>query len=174
MVDGLDDRARPGGDLAFSLTAHKRYLATVQLLVQPSVSAGGLGAAQQPATQTDVQTELQLVTSAPVQQAVRGRLKNAPAVSASQVGQTIVIAITASSGVPSRAALVANLYATAFVQYRQAVATRNLAAAEAQLRSQALPANPAETGTPQKHPGQVRGAFGRYVAVGGQHHRCGV
>jgi len=122
--------------LAFSLTAHKQYSATAQLLVQPSVNAGGLGVAQQPVTQTDVETELQLVTSAPVQQAVRGRLKNAPAVSASEVGQTNVMAITATSGVPSRAALVANLYATAFVQYRQAVATRNLAAAEAQLRSQ--------------------------------------
>ena len=122
--------------LAFSLTAHKQYSATAQLLVQPSVNASGLGAAQQPVTQTDVQTELQLITSAPVQQAVRDRLKSTPAVSASQVGQTNVMAITATSPVPSQAALVANLYATAFVQYRQAVATRNLATAEAQLRSQ--------------------------------------
>jgi capsular exopolysaccharide synthesis family protein len=122
--------------LAFSLTAHKQYSATAQLLVQPSVNASGLGAAQQPVTQTDVQTELQLVTSAPVQQAVRARLKSTPAVSASQVGQTNVMAITATSGVPSQAALVANLYATAFVQYRQGVASRSLASAEAQLRSQ--------------------------------------
>src|SRR5216684_6451834 len=57
--------------LAFSLTADKQYSATAQLLVQPSVNASGLGAAQQPVTQTDVQTELQLVTSAQVQQAVR-------------------------------------------------------------------------------------------------------
>ena len=46
------------------------------------------------------------------------------------------MAITATSEVPSQAALVANLYATAFVQYRQAVAERSLATAEAQLRSQ--------------------------------------
>ncbi len=122
--------------LAFSLTAHKQYSATAQLLVQPSVNASGLSAAQQPVTQTDVQTELQLVTSAPVQQAVRNRLKSAPAVSAAQVGQTNVMAITATSPVPSQASLVANLYANAFVQYRQAVASRNLATAEAQLRSQ--------------------------------------
>ena len=122
--------------LAFSLTAHKQYSATAQLLVQPSVVASGLGVAQQPVTQTDVETELQLVTSAPVQQAVRNRLRSAPAVSASEVGQTNVIAITATSPVPSQAALIANLYATAFVQYRQAVASRSLATAEAQLRSQ--------------------------------------
>ena len=69
--------------LAFSFTAHKQYSATAQLLVQPSLGASGLGAVQQPVTQTDVQTELQLVTSAPVQQAVRERLKSTPAVSAS-------------------------------------------------------------------------------------------
>ena len=122
--------------LAFSLTAHKQYSATAQLLVQPSVNASGLGTAQQPVTQTDVETELQLITSAPVQQAVRDRLNSTPAVSASEVGQTNVIAITATSRVPSQAALVANLYATAFVQYRQAVASHSLATAEAQLRSQ--------------------------------------
>jgi polysaccharide biosynthesis transport protein len=57
-------------------------------------------------------------------------------VSATEVGQTNVIAITATSQVPSRASAIANLYATAFVQYRQAVATRSLATAESQLRSQ--------------------------------------
>ena len=122
--------------LAFSLTAHKQYSATAQLLVQPSVNANALSTTQQPVTQTDVETELQLVTSAPVQQAVRAQLKSTPAVSASEVGQTNVMAITATSGVPSQASLVANLYANAFVQYRQAVASSNLESAEAQLRSQ--------------------------------------
>ena len=123
--------------LAFSLTAHKQYSATAQLLMQSSVNATGLGAGQQqPVTQTDVETELQLVTSAPVQQAVRRKLNSTPAVSASQVGQTNVIAVTAASRVPSRASLIANLYANAFVQYCQAVESRSLATAEAQLLSQ--------------------------------------
>jgi len=122
--------------LAFSLTAHKQYSATAQLLVQPSVNTSGLSVVQEPVTQTDVVTELQLVTSAPVQQAVRSRLNSTPAVSASEVGQTDVMAITAISGTPSQAALIANLYATAFVQYQQAVATHSLATAETQLSSQ--------------------------------------
>ena len=123
--------------LAFSLTAHKEYSATAQLLVQPSVEASGAGLTPpQPVTQTDVQTELQLVTSAPVQQAVRARLNSAPAVSAAEVGQTDVMAITATSKEPSQAALVANLYATDFVQYRQAVAETSLTSTEAQLRAQ--------------------------------------
>jgi tyrosine-protein kinase len=122
--------------LAFSLTAHKQYSATAQLLIQSSINATGVGAVQQPVTQTDVVTELQLVTSAPVQQAVRQKLHSTPAVSASQVGQTNVMAITATSRVPSQASLIANLYANAFVQYCQAVESRSLATAEAELLSQ--------------------------------------
>ncbi len=122
--------------LALSLTSHKQYSATAQLLVQPSVTAATAGTTPQPVTQTDVATELQLVTSAPVVQAVRAKLGSAPAVKATQVGQTNVIAITATSRVPSRAARIANLYAGAFVQYRQQVTSNSLASAEAQLRSQ--------------------------------------
>jgi len=123
--------------LAFSLTAHKQYSATAQLLVQPSIDASGAGGGQALAvTQTVVETELQLVTSAPVQQAVRAQINSAPAVSASEVGQTNVMAITATSEVPSQAAVIANAYATAFVQYQQSVEEHSLASAEAQLRSQ--------------------------------------
>ncbi|MGH3217628.1 MAG: polysaccharide biosynthesis tyrosine autokinase [Streptosporangiaceae bacterium] len=125
-----------GASLAFALTAHKQYSATAQLLVQPSFDTSGGALLEQPVTQTDVETELQLVTSAPVQQAVRQRLGSTPVVSASEIGQTNVIAITSTSRVPSEAALIANLYADDFVQYRQTVASRSLASAEAQLRSQ--------------------------------------
>jgi hypothetical protein len=96
--------------LGFSLTAHKEYSATAQL----PVNASGLDA---------------------VQQAVPGQLGSTPTVSASEVGQTNVIAVTATSQVLSQAALVASLYASAYVRYRQAVATSQLAAALARLRS---------------------------------------
>ncbi len=122
--------------LAFAFTAHKQYSATAQLLVQPAYDPSGGALEEQPVTQTDVETELELVTSAPVEQAVRQRLGSTPMVSSSEIGQTNIIAITAASRVPSEASLIANLYATDFVQYRQAVASRSLAMAEAQLRSQ--------------------------------------
>ena len=125
-----------GASLAFSLTTHKQYSATAQLLVQPAYDPSDGALVEQSVTQTDVETELQLVTSAPVQQAVRRTLGSTPAVAASEIGQTNVIAITATSRVPSEAALIANLYATDFVQYREAVASRSLASTEAQLRSQ--------------------------------------
>ncbi len=122
--------------LALSLTSHKQYSATAQLLVQPSVTAASAGSAPAPVTPTDVATELQLVTSAPVVQAVRAKLGSAPLVTATQVGQTNVIAITATAPVPARAAGVANVYANAFVRYRQQVATSSLTSAEEQLKSQ--------------------------------------
>ena len=52
--------------LALSLTEPKQYSATAQLLVQSSGQGISLGSAPQQVTTTDVQTDLQLATSAPV------------------------------------------------------------------------------------------------------------
>src|SRR4029077_18867409 len=78
--------------LALSLTQQKMYSASAQLLVQ---ATGGinlaLSSSQYSVTPTDVQTELQLVTSAQVQNLVRKKLGSPPPVSAAEVGQTNVI-----------------------------------------------------------------------------------
>ena len=79
--------------------------------MQPSGQTSALGTTQQPVTQTQVQTMEQLVTSAPVTSAVRRQLGDAPEVTASEVAQTNVIAITADAKVPSQAARIANAYA---------------------------------------------------------------
>ena len=122
--------------LALSLREAKQYAATAQLLVQSSGQSVVLGSAAQPVTTIDVQTDLQLVTSAPVVKAVRAQLGAAPAVSTSEVAQTNVIALTAISSSPARAALVANTYAKAFVAQTQSAAISNLTAAQTQLQSQ--------------------------------------
>jgi polysaccharide biosynthesis transport protein len=122
--------------LAISFAEHKQYAATAQVLVQPSSQTGALGTTQQPVTQTEVQTMQELVTSAPVTNAVRRRLGSAPGVSATEVAQTNVIAITAVATIPAQAARIANAYAAAFVSYQQTVALNSLAAAEGQLRGQ--------------------------------------
>ncbi|HUY50778.1 MAG TPA: polysaccharide biosynthesis tyrosine autokinase [Streptosporangiaceae bacterium] len=121
--------------LALSFVESKQYSATAHLLVQPSSEAMALGS-QLPVTQADVQTELQLVTSAAVKQAVYHELRNQPSVSAAEVAQTNVIAITATSTIPARSALIANAYARAFVAYHRSVTVANLTAAEEQLRAQ--------------------------------------
>ena len=97
--------------LALSLREAKQYSATAQLLVQSSGQSVSLGSTNQPVTTTDVQTDLQLATSAPVVKAVRAELGSAPGISTSEVAQTNVIALTAISSSPARAALIANTYA---------------------------------------------------------------
>jgi capsular exopolysaccharide synthesis family protein len=125
-----------GASLALSLREAKEYSATAQLLVQSSGQSVSLGSTTQPVTTTDVQTDLQLATSAPVLKAVRAKLGSAPDVSVSEVAQTNVIALTAVSRTPERAALIANTYAQAFVAQTRSVALSNLTAAQGQLQSQ--------------------------------------
>jgi polysaccharide biosynthesis transport protein len=123
--------------LALSLTQQKQYSASAQLLVQATGSDLALGSSQYySVTPTDVQTELQLVTSAQVQNLVRKKLGSTPPVSAAEVGQTNVIAVTAVNPSPARAALIANAYAKAFVSSSTAATISNLAAAETQLSGQ--------------------------------------
>jgi capsular exopolysaccharide synthesis family protein len=121
--------------LALSLTQHNKYSATAQILVQPSASATP-GIAPTDVTPTDVQTDLQLVTSAQVEQAVSQRLGSKPSIAAAEVAQTDVIALSATSSSPSRAALIANTYASAFVDHQQNAAIKELTAVELQLRTQ--------------------------------------
>jgi succinoglycan biosynthesis transport protein ExoP len=125
-----------GLGLALPLTEAKQYSATAQLLVQSAGQGVNLGSAPQQVTTTDVQTDLQLATSAPVIQAVLKKLGSAPSVSTSEVAQTNVIALTAISSSPARAAVIANTYATAFVTQTRTVAISNMTAAQSQLQSQ--------------------------------------
>jgi capsular exopolysaccharide synthesis family protein len=122
--------------LAISFTESKEYTAAAQILVQPSSQSSALGSSEQPVTTTEVQTMMQLVTSAPVVDAVRKKLGYAPSVTAAEVAQTNVIAISAVASTPAGSAAIANAYAKAFVNYQQAVAISSLTQAEAQLRGQ--------------------------------------
>jgi polysaccharide biosynthesis transport protein len=125
-----------GVSLALSFTEPKQYSATAQVLVQAAGGPSSLAAPPQAVTPTMVQTELLLVTSAQVKDAVDQKLGGTPGVSAAEVAQTNVIAITAIAASPARAALVANTYGKAFAADQRTVAFRSLAAAESQLRAQ--------------------------------------
>lgn len=126
-----------GASLIFSLTATRQYSATAQLLVQSAASLNlNSGSGQAFVTATEVQTELQLVSNAQVQDVVRKKLGSVPPVSAAELGQTNVIAVTAVSPDPARAARVANTYAKAFVSWSTATAISSLATAENQLGHQ--------------------------------------
>ncbi|MGD0084261.1 MAG: polysaccharide biosynthesis tyrosine autokinase [Acidimicrobiales bacterium] len=122
--------------VGYAHTQPKAYSADAQLLVQPDASSVVSSGAAQPITQTDVLTELQLVTSYPVKVVVAKKLGSVPNVSAAEVGQTNVISVTATAASPARAALIANAYANAFVTWQRSVTISSLAAAESQLTQQ--------------------------------------
>ena len=121
--------------IGLPLTQAKQYTATAQILVQ-SAGPTALGQAPQQVSATEVQTMLQLVTSASVQLAVRRKLGNVPPVQASQVAQTNIISVTAIAAVPGAAARIANVYANEFVQGQRAAAIRSAVSSEAAMRTE--------------------------------------
>jgi capsular exopolysaccharide synthesis family protein len=122
--------------VSFSSVQSKRYSATSQLLVQPDSGNVPISGTQQTVSPTDVLTELELVTSAPIEAAATKKLGFAPGVTATEVGQTNVIALTVAAPSPIQAAHEANTYANTFVSYQRTTAIDALASAEQQLQSQ--------------------------------------
>jgi succinoglycan biosynthesis transport protein ExoP len=157
-----------GLSLAFSLTATKQYTATAQLLVQSVGSSTSAASGGYQITATDVQTELQLVTSAQVQSAVRAKLGSVPGISASEVGQTNVITVTAVDADPARAALIANTYARAFVAWTTATEISNLTAAENQLSSQIAAINTEIDRLPARSAAQADALSNQQAVLKGQ------
>ncbi|MBV8162445.1 MAG: polysaccharide biosynthesis tyrosine autokinase [Acidimicrobiia bacterium] len=124
--------------LAVSLVQHKVYQGTAALLLAPNdaeslfVDANNQQVAQSPAAA--VQTQIELIQSAPVANEVRQRIGSAPSISVSQVGQTQVVHLTASSTSPAAAAKVANTYAQSYIDVRRTQALDDLGAAGAQVQ----------------------------------------
>ena len=153
------------GGLAAAGFAYQKtplYTSSAQILLQSSSPAAALVNPNSfnDLTPTDVATQIQVATSAPVQQVVAAKLHEpAPGVSVTEVGTSNVIQIAATSPVPRTAATVANAYANAYINVRQtqdvkaalSAATsvqKNLNAVNAQIASlEAAGANASGTGT---------------------------
>jgi polysaccharide biosynthesis transport protein len=114
------------------------YQASTQLLITPTVSTASVlnqtGVAASPSIQ-DVQTQMQIITSRPVQDIVRSALGAAPPVSVSEVGQTTVVEVRASSTIAGQAAEVANAYANGYLRSQRTQSLNNLQAAGSQIQS---------------------------------------
>ena len=81
-----------------------------------------------------VQTEIQVLKSRPVRDAVKRKLNFVSNVSAAPVGQTDVIRVSASSSSPRRAADVANAYATSYIDFRRTQSVDDLLAASQEVQ----------------------------------------
>lgn len=123
--------------LAIGLKQPKEYSGTAQLLVQPASSDSALiSGTQQTVSPTDVLTEIQLLTSAPVMAKAASQLGFEPSISASQIGQTNVISVTGTARTPALAARIVNTYSKAFVAEQRTNAINALISGEQQFQDQ--------------------------------------
>lgn len=122
--------------IVISLVSTATYMATAQLVIQLNPAEAALNPASGLVSQSaNIPTELQVITSAPVMAAVRRQLGQAPPVTATEVGQTDVIDVTASSADPRQAARTANAYANSYIVFRRSQDSTALAAASQQLQA---------------------------------------
>lgn len=126
--------------LGLSLRQHTAYEAHADVLLKPSTSdalftTGGTGASD---PVRSMQTEMQLVQSETVQDAVRRELDvaDAPPVTVTPIGQSNVLRIAARDGDAEQAAAIANSYASSYIAFRRDMATRDRAAAEQAFSAQ--------------------------------------
>jgi succinoglycan biosynthesis transport protein ExoP len=98
------------------------YSATAEVLVRPRVSeiAVGSGALTESRDPRRVlQTEIRISESSPVREMAQAKLGYGATASASAAGETDVILITGHSVVPSRAANIANAFASSYVEFKR-------------------------------------------------------
>ncbi|HVA07141.1 MAG TPA: polysaccharide biosynthesis tyrosine autokinase, partial [Acidimicrobiales bacterium] len=138
------------GATVYAFAAHEQYSATTQLLLEaPTASA------TTPTTNATIQvaTELQLLTSPAIVNAVEARLGlSSLDVSVGDQGGTNAISVTANASTADQAARIANAYATEFVDYENSLALKNITRAEDQLQQQINAAEkqlPSTSGSPQ-------------------------
>ena len=123
--------------LAASFLQTPLYKASADVLLQPRATESlfdpQTGQRNDPARQVD--TEVQVIKSQPVEKAVQQKLGSAPAVSVGGIGQTDVIRITATNTVPHQASDVANAYASAYVDFKRNQAVNDILAASQEIQN---------------------------------------
>ncbi|MGH9265630.1 MAG: polysaccharide biosynthesis tyrosine autokinase [Acidimicrobiales bacterium] len=103
------------------------YEGKARLFLETNASVFDLNGAQQ-LSPARVQTEIQVLQSAPVKAAVREKLGAAPPVSVTQVGQTEVLEVRVRAPQPLRAAEFTDAYVTSYLDYRRKQAVDDLVA----------------------------------------------
>ena len=123
--------------VVFSLLQTPQYEGRAEVLLQPRTSETlfdpSSGVRVDPARQ--VQNEIRILSSAPVREAVRAQIGSAPKVSASAIGATDLIRVSARSTDPAQAASLANVYATSYIDFRRKQAVDDVLAASQQVQS---------------------------------------
>jgi capsular exopolysaccharide synthesis family protein len=123
--------------LAVSLLQTKVYQATSEVLLQPRASEQIFTSDNQSGQrdQNAVPTEIEVMRSRSVEQAVARELGRAPHVTIAAKGQTSVVRISASNTQPAEAAREANTFAGGFIKTRRQQAIDDLLAAGDQVQA---------------------------------------
>jgi polysaccharide biosynthesis transport protein len=115
-----------------------RYAASAKLLLRQR-GTGTVFSQQNPPSNVNaersLQTEIEVIKAEPVREIVRQKIGDAPSVQIRPVGQTDVISIRAESTDPQRAAVVANAYANAYIEFRLKQAVDEFAAASEEIQT---------------------------------------
>ncbi len=123
--------------LVVSFLQTPRYAASAKLLLKQRPTQSIFNPESQPYVDParSVETEIEVIKTEPVQELVRDKIGSAPPVQVRPVGQTDLVTIRAESTSAPRAALVANTYAGAYIEFRQKQAVDDLAAASEQVQT---------------------------------------
>ncbi|MCA1693237.1 MAG: hypothetical protein LC749_00105, partial [Actinobacteria bacterium] len=136
--------------VVFSLLQTPQYEGRAEILLQQRTSETlfdpNTGVRADPARQ--VANEVRILSSQPVRNEVRARIGSAPKVDAAGIGTTDLISVSARSNDPSRAALVANTYANAYIDLRRKQAVDDVLAASQQVQSKISDLQKQVDGTP--------------------------
>jgi capsular exopolysaccharide synthesis family protein len=138
MVVFLCLAAVVGSALGVSLLQDKVYDASADLLLQPSQSEFLFDQSGQVITQPqrELGNEVKVLKSVSVRKLVEEKIGGAPRISTHTAADNDVIRITARNRVPKQAALAANTYANAYIEYRRNQAVADLVAASEQIQGQ--------------------------------------
>ncbi len=125
--------------LGMSLLQTPLYQASADLLIKEPARSSGSVFNQQSQAQTDasivIGTQIEIITSRPVREAVARQLGLAPSVSVREVGQTEVVEVKASSIHPKMASAVANAWANAYIDFTRSQDMSSDLAASTQIQA---------------------------------------
>ncbi len=125
--------------VAYSLLQTPIYRASTEVLIQKSASQNALNPTQQQTPQAieqEIQTEIQIIRSAMIEDAVREELGYVPEVSVAAKGDTQVLAISATDTSAAAAARKANAYAEVYVEQRRQGTSDDLLTAAGKLQEE--------------------------------------
>lgn len=137
----------PLATASFSLTQEREYSASASLLFRDSRSAdqlfGSTGSAPPPDPQREAATNIELVSLDAVANRTASRLGRGltgrsitQQVEVSAEGQSDLVRLTATDSSPAAAALLANAFATEFIDFRRRTDRANIRRAEALVRGE--------------------------------------